>query len=108
MKDTKAFFGSIRIHYDEPDPSTYESVEVYTRNYSGEELERKKFATGDANYDYHCGMIWLENAGCEHVTGSSSCDHFIMDGGIIDLEVPGLKERLREFNEELEKQQQPK
>jgi len=93
----RAFFGSISIEYEEPNPTTYTHVEVRTASIDGAWTETRKFASGDANYDYHCAMFWLEKAGCQTVMGSSSCVHFAMDGGTIDIEVPGLKERLREY-----------
>ena len=92
-----AAFGGIRIRYNEPDPKTYQSVEIYTRDFAGKQIQKQTFATGDANYDYHCAMLWLGEAGCEIVMGSSSCDHFQMDGGVIDLKARGLKARLRKY-----------
>lgn len=102
-KPKPAFFGYISIKYDEPDPSTYTAVKISTRDYHGDDVEEKTFATGDANYDYHCAMLWMETAGCESIMGSSSCDHFQMDGGVIDIGIPQLRERLKEYLETIEK-----
>lgn len=96
-----ARFGSIGIDYDEPDPNTYRAVKIRTRDVKGKQVQTKSFASGDANYDYHCAMLWLDVAGCETIMGSSSCDHFQMDGGTIDLEVAGLKKRLRAYHKSI-------
>lgn len=97
VDEAGAFFGSISIVYSEPKPASYQCVHVHTRSFMGDRLEDRSFASGDANYDYHCAMIWLEVQGCQTISGSSSCDHFQMDGGVIDLEAPGLRDRLRDY-----------
>lgn len=98
----KPYFGSISIDYTDGEPVTYRGVRWSTRNYGGEDLESGVMASGDAAYDYYCALLYMENAGCKSINGSSSCDHFTMDGGSLDIETPGLRARLNAYLESIE------
>ena len=90
-----AQFGSVSIEYIEPDPKTYTGVKVYTRDKNGVHLETRTFATGDANFDYHHAVCWLEDQGSVCIACSSSVHDFKMHGGQIDENEPGLFDRIR-------------
>ena len=73
-----------RINYTEPKQSTYESIELIHR-VNGQE-ETKFFDSGNIIIDFYNYMLFLKEQPDQwykenyHITGSSSWDHFFMDG----------------------------
>lgn len=74
----------IGIDYDEPDPSTYRGI-VVTYNFPPHR-EEERFNTGDPSADYlMAGSVIHEHLGSQvYISGRSSLDHFVMDGGVLD------------------------
>ena len=70
------------INYEEPNPKTYESVEVH----GFDDKIKKKFNSGDFVKDwYNHNKFIAENLVDDPFhTGSSSINHFIMDGAKFD------------------------
>jgi hypothetical protein len=69
----------ITVLYDDANPETYEGVSLSMTYRSPEEV----FNTGAPFHDYLTAIFvvherWGEDA---IIMGSSSCDHFVMDGG---------------------------
>lgn len=83
----------ISILYQEADPATYSGVEVRAEK----ESEKIIFNSGDATIDYWAGMTYIDlYYGSfdppRYITmGSSSIDHFVMDGGDFEWDVKKLK-----------------
>ena len=79
----------ISCDFDEGEASTYRAIEL-SLLHGGESKDRERFATGDPLHDYLTAMyvvfIRYERAGLDPddatIMGSSSVDHFAMDGGI--------------------------
>lgn len=71
----------ISILYDEPDPATYRGVQLKM----GPEGEPEVFGTGDPTVDYlTAGSVAHIRLGPgASILGTSSVDHFSMDGGDI-------------------------
>lgn len=66
----------LHLDYDELDPATYRG---FVLNIPG---HKTRFNSGDPVADYLAVAIYLATLGNPYVTGSSSCDHFVMDGGV--------------------------
>jgi len=78
----------ISIKYDEGDPATYAGV-----GYRVDRDKRMYFInTGNPTVDYAAAMMVLYTVNGEDaiIMGSSSIDHFVMDGG--DLETENFSE----------------
>lgn len=76
----------IGIEYDEPDPATYAGVRLRM----GPEVEPEVFFSGDPTTDYlTAGCVVHYRMGPDaRIMGSSSVDHFVMDGGTLEDEDP--------------------
>lgn len=75
----------IGIVYDEPDPETYGGVSLKMMP----EGKREDFYTGDPTVDYlTAGIVAKYRLKGGPVMGSSSVDHFSMDGGDLEDEDP--------------------
>lgn len=71
----------VGINYKEPKPSTYKGVELSLRGEESRTL--KEFKTGDFVKDWYDLLYYIIHSGItekEHLSYSSSVDHFIMDG----------------------------
>ena len=75
----------LRLEYDDADPATYEGISLLMLDDKKPEL----FNTGNPTVDYHTAMAVIykraKDAGVDiddvPIQGSSSIDHFVMDGG---------------------------
>jgi hypothetical protein len=75
--DTVSIFMSCK--YDDVDPATYKGIELQMKPGA----KREVFNTGDPLHDYlTAGFVATSRAGDDApIFGSSSIDHFVMDGG---------------------------
>jgi hypothetical protein len=74
----------VRVLYTEPDPSTYGGIHLHIDGWE------RLFASGTPTVDYLAACVVTmdrlgENA---RMMGSSSIDHFVMDGGDLETEHP--------------------
>ncbi len=83
--------------YDDVDPSTYEGIELRMRLGS----KREVFNTGDPFHDYlTANMVAFTRGGLDAcVMGSSSLDHFAMDGGHLPSPELATREQLKAADE---------
>ena len=67
--------------YDDQNPETYEGIELRMDI----DAEREVFNTGTPFHDYLTAACVAYTRAGEHayITGSSSLDHFVFDGGVL-------------------------
>jgi len=93
--------GHIGVDYDDSDPASYAGVSVYS--WDGKNRESKRsFVSDSPTNDYWKAMVYLYYIkDVDTVTGSSSVDHFTMDGGVIDFKKGEDLEYLNGLKQEL-------
>lgn len=81
--------GHISVIYDGEDPKSYRGVEYSTKAAPGTHV----INSGNPKVDYVCAMLVLDSMKADPVMGSSSIDHFTMDGGDLNTDTLTKKEK---------------